>query len=136
MQWDILIRGERPVMIQETGMYVRFVMASGIVLIAGCSLWTGEADRGFQLKNIPQLHSKSLAGSYGDVGPDGSIKPHPIILGTGGRITGVIKAGGPAPIPDLRTGEMVIKGGSGGTKPPFGSAQEDATFSSDGDSGK
>lgn len=114
-------------MIQHTYTYLA---AGMIMLFTGCSLWTGAPHKEVQFESTPDYSSKSLAGSYLDVGSDGSIKPRSESSGMppqrpqGGETTGVITLGGPAPIPDLRTGEMVIKGGSKSTQPRAESSRD------------
>lgn len=81
--------------------------------MVGCSAWNGGYTGGAPIY-VPDIQAKSIAGIYQDVGSDGSIKRHPVIFGTGGQVTGEMKVGGPAPIPDIKTGQMVIKGGSAG----------------------
>jgi hypothetical protein len=53
--------------------------------------------------------SKSLAGIYSDIDSNGFIKPHPQSVGEGGKITGLIILGGPADMPDIKTGTMKLK---------------------------
>jgi len=52
------------------------LVASGVVLLVGCSAWTGRPDTEVPVVSTPDMKSKSLAGAYSDVGPDGGIKPH------------------------------------------------------------
>jgi hypothetical protein len=47
---------------------------------------------------------------YGDLGSDGSIKPHSDLVGTEGRVDGLIILGGPVDMPNIKTGENEIKG--------------------------
>lgn len=93
-----------------------------IFFFVGCSAWDG-GYKGGAPPNVEDMQGKSITGVYRDLGLDGSIKFHPVRMGIGGQTTGIIKVGGPAPIPDLRTGEMVIKGGSNNSSTP-GSPQD------------
>ena len=54
-------------------------MVSGILLFAGCVFLGNEYEpKGApQFESTPGSQSKTLAGSYSDIGSDGSIKPHP-----------------------------------------------------------
>jgi hypothetical protein len=52
------------------------LVAGGVVLLAGCSAWNGRPDPDVHVVSTPDMKSKSLAGAYPDVGPDGGIKPH------------------------------------------------------------
>ncbi len=112
------------------------VVTSGILLLAGCSFLADEPKEGIQLDNILERQSKSIAGSYRDMGPDGSIQPHPESSYTmrqesqGRTNGGVIILGGPAPVPDLRTGKTTIKGSSGRTTPNSGSVSNSPGSSS------
>lgn len=102
-------------------MCVYVVMGSGIFLLAGCAFLAdkpkdkpqGEA----QLDSTTLGTSKSLAGSYKDVGSDGSIKPHPQPSYNASpepesRTDNAITLGGPTDLPDLKTG--TIKRSTGG----------------------
>lgn len=62
-----------------------------------------------------ESQSKSLAGVYTDHGSDGSIKPHPHIVGTGGRSNGHIMLGGMLEVLDIKTGGPKIKASMGET---------------------
>jgi hypothetical protein len=53
------------------------LVASGVVLLVGCSAWNGRPDPETHVVSPPYMNSKSLAGAYPDVGPDGGIKSHP-----------------------------------------------------------
>ena len=87
------------------------VMASGIFSFAGCSAWGPSTKGDAQFDQISvEGQSKSLAGVYRDVGSDGSIKPHADLVGTDGRINGLIILGGPADMPNIKTGQNEIKG--------------------------
>ena len=121
--------------IRQTCVYM--VMVSGILLFAGCAFLADEPQRGAQFDSTLGSQSKSLAGSYGDIGSDGSIKPHPessykMSQEPQSRTDGAITLGGPAGIPDLRTG--TIKRSTGGTTPRSGSGSN-STGSSSGASG-
>ena len=114
-------------MIRQTCVYM--VMASGIFLSAGCSFMADEPKGEVQFDSTPESRPKSLAGSYRDIGSDGSIKPHPessykMRQEPQGRTNDVIILGGPAPIPDLKTGKTTIKGSTGGTTPHPGSVSD------------
>ena len=63
--------------IRQTCVYI--VMVSGILLFAGCVLLGNEYEPqgGPQVESTPGSQSKTLAGSYSDIGSNGSIKPHP-----------------------------------------------------------
>jgi hypothetical protein len=62
--------------IRQTCVYV--VMMSGILLFAGCVFLGNEYEpQGVQFESTPGSQSKTLAGSYSDIGSNGSIKPHP-----------------------------------------------------------
>ncbi|MBS0167987.1 MAG: hypothetical protein JSR29_18010 [Nitrospira sp.] len=61
--------------IRQTWAYL--LATSGIFLFVGCSAWDGGYKGGTQLESTQDMHSKSLAGAYRDVGSDGSIKSHP-----------------------------------------------------------
>ena len=86
------------------------VMGSGILLSAGCSFLADRPQGEAQLDSTTLgTQSKSLAGSYRDIGSDGSIKPHPqpsykmnqeTQTGTEGSIT----LGVPVDMPNMRTG--------------------------------
>ena len=61
--------------ISQTCRYL--LVASGVVLLVGCSAWNGRPDSDAHVVSTPDMKSKSLAGVYSDVGPDGEIKAHP-----------------------------------------------------------
>ena len=87
------------------------VMATGMLIFAGCSAW-GPSTKGtaqFQSSDV-EGQSKSLAGVYQDVQSNGSIKPHLQTSGVEGRINGLVILGGPADMPNIKTGENEIKG--------------------------
>lgn len=52
------------------------LVASGVVLLVGCTAWTGRPDPDVHVVSTPDMKSKSLAGAYSDIGSDGGIKPH------------------------------------------------------------
>jgi hypothetical protein len=120
-------------MIRQTCVYY-VVMASGIFLMAGCSYLAGEPKEGVQAgqaDNSLERQPKNLAGSYGDIGSNGSIKPNPessykMRRETQGRTNNVIILGGPLPIPDLSTGNTTTQGSPGGTTPRSGSVSDSA----------
>ena len=89
---------------------VGLVLASGMFSFAGCSAWgpstKGEAQ--FDSSTV-EGQSKSLAGVYEDVGLNGSIKPHPLEVGTEGRNKGVDIGGGPVDMSDMRMSQNEIK---------------------------
>jgi len=121
--------------IRQTCVYM--VMVSGILLFAGCAFRADEPQGGAQFDSTLGSQSKSLSGSYGDIGSDGSIKPHPessykMSQEPQSRTDGAITLGGPAAIPDLRTG--TIKRSTGGTTPRSGSGSK-STGTSSGASG-
>jgi hypothetical protein len=53
------------------------LVASGVVLLVGCTAWNGRPDSEVHVVSAPDMKSKSLAGAYPDVGPDGGIQPRP-----------------------------------------------------------
>jgi hypothetical protein len=99
------------------------VMLSGILLVAGCALMNYEPRDGAQSDSGLEGQSKTLAGSYKDVGSNGSIKPHPESSDKEpqSRTTGAIILGGPAEIPDMTTLTIKKTGKPGGTKAGSGS---------------
>lgn len=99
------------------------ITINSLFFLVGCSAWNGGYTGAAPLRGA-DMQSKSLAGKYRDLATDGSIKSHPVAMGKGGQATGTVTVGGPAPIPDLRKGEMVIKGGSGATPSSSGSSQD------------
>jgi hypothetical protein len=54
-----------------------YVVMSGILLFAGCAFVNYEPRDGAQFDSALESQSKTLAGSYKDIGSNGSIKPHP-----------------------------------------------------------
>jgi len=88
------------------------VMIPAVFLLVGCSAWSGRPDTELPIASAPDMQSKSIAGAYADVGPDGSIKPHPSSSDKifpdprSQRTGGTISLGGPLPMPNIRTGEM------------------------------
>jgi hypothetical protein len=88
---------------------VYIIMASGIFSFAGCSAW-GPSTKG-EPESLSALESqhKSLAGVYRDVGSDGAIKLHSDLVGTEGRVDGLIILGGPADMPNIKTGQNELK---------------------------
>ncbi|MGC4098595.1 MAG: hypothetical protein QM706_15895 [Nitrospira sp.] len=95
--------------IRQTCAYV--LMASGMMAFAGCSAWGPSSKGEAQLeRSAVEGQSKSLAGVYEDVDLNGSIKSHPLEVGTGGRTDGVVIGGGPVDMPNIRTGQMETKG--------------------------
>lgn len=117
--------------IRQTCVYV--LMASGMITFAGCSAWGPSTKGEAQLDNSAvEGQSKSLAGVYKDVDSNGSIKPHPLEVGTDGRTDGVITLGGPAEVPNIKTGKIEQKGGTGDKTPKV--RMGDQTFPSGSDS--
>ena len=88
--------------------YISLCMATSLLFNAGCSLMID------QPKGEPQSpraqESKHLAGAYADHGSDGSIKPHTLVVGTGGRSDGHIILGGMLDVLDIRTGAIKRQG--------------------------
>ena len=82
-----------------------------ILSFAGCSAWgpSTKGDAQFNQSSV-EGQSKSLAGVYRDVGSDGSIQPHTDVVGTDCQINGLIILGGPADMPNIKTGQNEIKG--------------------------
>jgi hypothetical protein len=118
---------------RQTSKYI--VMASGILLLAGCSFLADEPKGGVQGDSTLENQSKSLTGSYKDMGPDGSIKPHPepsykMRQEPQDRTTGVIILGGPAAMPELKMGTTPMKGATGGKTPSSGSVSNSRGSSS------
>ncbi len=116
------------------------VMASGILLLAGCSFLADEPKGGVPVDSTLENQSKSLTGSYRDMGPDGSIKPHPEPSYTArqepqGRTTGVIILGGSAAMPELKM-DMTPMKGSAGRKVPSSGSVSNSRGSSSGAYGK
>ncbi|UVT20246.1 MAG: hypothetical protein H8K03_21170 [Nitrospira sp.] len=86
------------------------VMMSVILFNTGCSLMIDPPKGDTPAESTLKSESKSLAGVYADLGSDGSIQPHSESVGQGGRINGLIILGGPADMPDMKTGKTTIKG--------------------------
>lgn len=85
----------------------------------------------FLLASLGYGQSKNLAGPYRDVGSDGSIQPHPESVGVEGRgVNGLVILGGPADMPNMKTGENELKG-SADRRPKVKIG--DTTFPSDSD---
>ena len=61
--------------IRQTCAYM--VMVSGILLFAGCAFVNYGAHDEAQFDSALQSQSTTLAGSYKDIGSNGSIEPHP-----------------------------------------------------------
>ena len=103
-------------------------MASGILLLAGCSFLADEPKGGVPVDSTLENQSKSLTGSYRDMGSDGSIKPHPepsykTRQEPQGRTTDVIILGGSAAMPELKMGTIPMKGSAGWKMPSSGSSR-------------
>jgi hypothetical protein len=113
---------------------VSMVMVSGILLFAGCSFLADKPQGEAQLDSTTLgTQSKSLAGSYRDVGSDGSIKPHPqpsykMSQEPQSQTDGEIILGKPVDMPDLKTGG--IKRSTGETTPRSGSGSKSIGSSS------
>jgi hypothetical protein len=99
---------------------ISMVMASGILAFAGCSLMVDEPKGTAHIESTPERQTKTLAGSYKDIGSDGSIKPHSPSAGTGGRIFGTIELAAPTDGLDHKTGKPALGGTDGGTMSRFG----------------
>ena len=101
---------------------VSMVMVSGILLFAGCSFLADKPQGEAQLDSTTLgTQSKSLAGSYRDVGSDGSIKPHPqpsykMSQEPQSQTDGEIILGKPVDMPDLKTGGIKRSTGGSGSK--------------------
>ena len=98
---------------------VFMAMMSGILLFAGCA-FLADRPQGEAQPDSTTLatQSKSLAGSYRDVGSDGSIKPHPhpsynMSQEPESRTGDTITLGGPADMPNMRMD--TFKGSTGGS---------------------
>ena len=119
---------ENTMIIRPTCVYV--VMLS-VLLFAGCALMNYEPRDGAQSDTALEGQSKTLAGSYKDIGSNGSIKPHPESSDKEpqGRTTGAIILGGPAEMPDMTTLTIKKTGKPGGTKAGsgFGSNSKDSS---------
>jgi hypothetical protein len=117
--------------IRQTCVYM--VMVSGILLFAGCAFLADRPQGEAQLDSTTLgTQSKSLAGSYRDVGSDGSIKPHPrpsynMSQEPDSRTGGAITLGAPVDMPNMRMDTM--KGSTGGSG-------SNSTSSSGGASGR
>ena len=122
-------------MIRHTCMYM--IMASGMLLFAGCSVFADRPEETVQADRTLESQPKGVAGAYSDIGSNGSIKAHTESSyhareARQGRTDGEIILGGPAPVPDLKTGQTIIKGSPGGTTPRPGSVRG-STGSGEGD---
>ena len=127
----IPIKWENTMIMRQACVYM--VMVSGIFLFSSCAFLT-DKPQGEAQPNSTTLgtQTKNLAGSYRDVGSDGSIKPHPqpsynASQEPESRTGGVINLGGPTEIPDLKTG--TVKSSTGGSG-------SNSTSSSGGASGR
>ena len=114
-------------------------MVSGILLFAGCAFVNYESRDGAQFDSALESQSKTLAGSYSDIGSDGSIKPHPessykMSQEPQSETTGAIILGGPAEILDMTTFTVKKTGKPGGNRAGSGSGSN-STGSSSGASG-
>ena len=117
-------------------------MVSGMLLFAGCALVNYEPRDEAQFDSALESPSKTIAGSYNDIGSNGSIKPHPessyksykMSPEPQSQTTGAIILGGPAEIPDMTTFTIKKTGKPGGTRGDSGSGSK-RTGSSSGASG-
>ena len=85
---------------------VYMVLVSGILLFAGCAFKNYAPREGPQFDGTP---GTSLAGSYKDIGSNGSIKPHPAPsykISQEPQTDGAITLGGPVDMPDLKSGTI------------------------------
>lgn len=117
--------------IRQTCVYV--VLVSGILLFAGCA-FLADRPQGEAQSDSTTLatQSKSLAGSYRDIGSDGSIKPHPapsynMSQEPESRTDGTITLSAPVDMPNMRMD--TFKGSTGGSG-------SNSTSSSGGASGR
>ncbi len=85
------------------------IMASGILFATSCSLMIDQPKGGVPSESGLRSESKSLAGVYTDLDSNGSIKPHPQVVGEGGRINGLIILSAPADMLDIKTGAVKLK---------------------------
>lgn len=85
-------------------------MACSILVFAGCSLWGPSSKGEPESLSGPESQHKALAGVYEDVDSNGSIKSHPLEVGTEGRNKGVDIGGGPVDLSDMRMSQNEIKG--------------------------
>ena len=122
---------ENTMIIRQTCVYI--VMVSGILLFAGCSFLADRPQGEAQPDSTTlRTQSKSLAGSYRDVGSDGSIKPHPqpsynMSQEPESQTGGAITLGAPVDMPNMRMD--TFKGSTGGSG-------SNSTSSSGGASGR
>jgi hypothetical protein len=111
--------------IRQTCVYM--VLVSGILLLAGCFVLADRPQGEAQLDSTTlETQSKSLTSSYRDMGPDGSIKPHPhpsynMSQEPQTRTDGAITLGGRVDMPNMRTGTLEKE--PGGTTSRSGSGQ-------------
>lgn len=61
-------------MIRHTCMYM--IMASGMLLFAGCSVFADRPEETVQADRTLESQPKGVAGAYSDIGSNGSIKAH------------------------------------------------------------
>ena len=113
-------------------------MVSGILLFAGCAFMNDEP-REAQFDSALGSQSKTLAGSYKDIGSNGSIKPRPessykMSQEPQSQPIGEIILGGPAEVPDMTTLTIKRTGKPGGTRAGSDSGSN-STGSSSGASG-
>lgn len=134
----IPIKKEGTMIMRHTCAYY-MLMASGIPLFAGCSFLADKPQGETQLDSTTfATQSKSLAGSYRDLGSDGSIKPHPYASYNMSQEpqpqTSEITLGAPVEMPNMRMG--TIKSETGGTTPRSGSGSTGSSGGTRGAGGK
>lgn len=95
---------------KTTHTYGYMGMACSMLLLAGCSLWGPSSKGEPESLSGPESQHKALAGVYEDVDSNGSIKSHPLEVGTEGRNKGVDIGGGPVDLSDMRMSQNEIKG--------------------------
>jgi hypothetical protein len=112
---SVTVKGEDNMIIRHT--YIYAVMVSGMLLFGGCAFKNYEARDEIPSDSTLKSQSSTLAGSYKDIGSNGSIKPHPessykTSQESQSQTEGVIVLGGEAKeLPDLRTGTMKRESG-------------------------
>ena len=96
---------------------ISLCMASSLLFSAGCSLMIDQPKGDPQSPSALERQSKNLAGVYGEIGSNGSIKPHPSVVGTAGHINGLIIVGGMLDVLDIKTGAIKRQGATGEPTP-------------------
>ncbi len=84
-------------------------MASGLLFTTGCSLMIDQPKGDIPSESGLRSELRSLAGVYTDIDSNGSIKPHPELVGEGGRINGLIILNSPADVLNIKTGAVKHK---------------------------